>query len=70
QQLLSLYHSLPKLKYQTFERLLNKNDIKELNIKHHKQYMYPYQRLCTLPILFASFDKNATLVIINNFIIF
>ena len=40
QQLLSLYHSLPKLKYQTFERLLNKNDIKELNIKVHPRFTY------------------------------
>ena len=40
QQLLSLYHSLPKLKYQTFERLLNKSDIEELNIKIHPRFTY------------------------------
>ena len=42
QQLLSLYHSLPNLKYPTFERfILQKDDFNhELDIKTHPRYTY------------------------------
>ncbi|SLF23525.1 Uncharacterised protein [Mycobacteroides abscessus subsp. massiliense] len=37
--------------------------LEQLHRKHRMLYMYPYQRLYILPYLFASFDKNATLVL-------
>lgn len=40
QQLLSLYHSLPKLKYPSFERFLNSNDDQNINITIHPRFTY------------------------------
>ena len=40
QQLLSLYHSLPKLKYPSFERFLDTYDNQNTDISIHPRYTY------------------------------
>lgn len=40
QQLLSLYHSFPKLKYPSFERYIQNNETNHIQLKIHPRYTY------------------------------